>query len=416
MSTGNMQFFRRGIGLKITVLLVMAVLPLIIISVAAPLFIAPQITSNAERAIAETGVSEAEIERIMQEYFTGRILNSFFLIGIFTVVLVVVVGYLLFKPVKGNYGQLSQHISNNLVKGDFGQELPAQCLSQKDELGELAYGLQEMTDNIKNILGSVRAGLHKVTATGESLAASAEEMNASLEEVASSANEFTGNAQDMSRSANDMQETGQDISIKTQDINQAVNEAVQQMQEISDIVGGLKEATVSLGERAQGITTIVDTINGIAEQTNLLALNAAIEAARAGDQGKGFAVVAEEVRKLAEQSAKSTTEISDVIIDIQEQINNSVKNMDDGNIKVQKGTEVVTEMGDVLGQLIASLEGITGQIEKVSAFAQEIGAGSEEVSSSVEEQTATMNEISNAAIDLQQLVIDLDDELKRFKI
>ncbi len=283
-----------------------------------------------------------------------------------------------------------------------------------DEIGQMAKNLNTTVENIRDMIRSVGTSQQKVSDASESLAASSEQMNASLEEVAATTNQFSGNAQKMSSNAQDMRETGNEISEKAVEGTEAVNKAVQEMREISSIVNNLKESTVALGDRAQGINKIVDAIKGIADQTNLLALNAAIEAARAGEQGKGFAVVAEEVRKLAEQSAESTTEITALITDIQEQINESVESMDEGTEKVDTGTDVVVSAGEVLRSIISSLDNIVEQIENLSVSTQEIGTSSEDVSAAVEEQTATMNEISNAANDLQTLVHDLENELNKF--
>jgi methyl-accepting chemotaxis protein len=142
-----------------------------------------------------------------------------------------------------------------------------------------------------------------------------------------------------------------------------------------------------LGQRADDIGKIIEVIDDLAEQTNLLALNAAIEAARAGEHGLGF----DEVRKLAEKSAQSTKEISDLIQSIQREARKAVDNMD-------RSTAIVNE-GLTLGQeLNGALKKISSVVTEVYKFAQEIGAATNEQShgsSQIAKATTRLNEITH---------------------
>lgn len=332
-------------------------------------------------------------------------------IAVVTVIIIMVIT----KPIIRNVKDSTNFIVNLLSKGDFSVNVPDYAVKLKDEYGDLARGLDTMQQSLREMFKKTGGSIYRVSESSESLAASSEEMSASLQEVAASASEFSGNAQQLNNHANEMAEMGGQISEQALAGNDAVKNAVNQMQVISEIVNSLKDVVVTLGTQAQDISKIVDTIKGISDQTNLLALNAAIEAARAGEHGRGFAVVAEEVRKLAEQSSSSASEITDLVNNIYNQIEGVVNKMDEGVEKVNEGSEVVVSAGEVLQAVIDSLQRISNQIEKVSAAAQEIGAGSEEVSAAVEEQTATMGEISSAANELQSMVSDLEEELNKFK-
>ena len=333
---------------------------------------------------------------------------------IIAAITIIVVLYIM-KPIIRNVKDSTGFIVNLLSKGDFSTNVPDYALKLKDEYGDLARGLDSMQHSLREMFKKTGGSVYRVSESSESLAASSEEMSASLQEVAASANEFSGNAQRLSSNANEMSDMGNKISQQAQAGSSAVENALNQMQVISSIVNSLKNVVVTLGSQAQDISKIVDTIKGISDQTNLLALNAAIEAARAGEHARGFAVVAEEVRKLAEKSSSSASEITDLVGNIYNQIQGVVETMDDGAAKVNDGTKVVVSAGEVLQSVIDSLEAILAQIEQVSAAAQEIGAGSEEVSAAVEEQTATMGEISSAANELQGMVSDLEEELSKFK-
>ncbi len=360
--------------------------------------------------IVGTGIYIHDVDAVISSSRNIMMLFTLLLTAVTTALIILIT-----KPIVRIVKDSTSFISEILAEGNFGVAVPDYALQLNDEFGELARGLDKMIDSIKEIFMVIIRNQQKVQDSTETLAASSEQMNASLEEVAASTGIFTDSAQNMASNSGDMKEAGDEISRKAQEGNHAVDNAVQQMRDISEIVNKLKETIVVLGERTQGINKVVDTIRGIAEQTNLLALNAAIEAARAGDQGRGFAVVAEEVRKLAEQSAKSTTEITDMVNDIQNQTNLAVRSMDEGAGKVEAGTGVVLTTGDVLKEIIDNLGNIAIKIDAVTDSAQEIGATSEEVSASLEAQTATMNEVAMSAADLQNLVSDLDQSLKKFK-
>jgi len=166
-----------------------------------------------------------------------------------------------------------------------------------------------------------------------------------------------------------------------------------------------------LGETSKQIGEIIEVIDDIAEQTNLLALNAAIEAARAGEHGKGFAVVADEVRKLAERSARATGEIAKLIKGIQDETLEAVAAMEQGTQEVASGTELTKTIGLSIDEMIESIEEVMMQIANVRSACNAMAAISETVVSSVagiaavtQENTALTEQVAASAESVTQTV------------
>ncbi|CAG8998661.1 MAG: Biofilm dispersion protein BdlA [Candidatus Celerinatantimonas neptuna] len=145
-----------------------------------------------------------------------------------------------------------------------------------------------------------------------------------------------------------------------------INDSVSGIQQIESSIEAASEEVKVLGERSEQISTIVQTIRGIADQTNLLALNAAIEAARAGSAGRGFSVVADEVRQLAERTSHSTSEISLMVSDIQNQSQIAVEQMDGLLPQVDKSVELTQQAGTTMQQINEHAESV---VQAIGQFA-----------------------------------------------
>jgi methyl-accepting chemotaxis protein len=183
------------------------------------------------------------------------------------------------------------------------------------------------------------------------------------------------------------------------------------------------DAVEKLGASSEEISKITTVIDGIAAQSELLALNAAIEAARAGAHGRGFGVVADEVRNLAESTAKATKDIARMVGQIQRETTLVVQAMDDVSGKVQSGNALVERAGASLSAIIANSETVLDRIRQVAAAGEQHAATSAQISETIERiSTVTRNAASGttaivqASENLNELVELTQTHVTRFRL
>ena len=276
---------------------------------------------------------------------------------------------------------------SRISKGDLNVETIQ--VKTKDEIGKLGSSVNEMKGNLRSLISQIDETAQQVAASSDELHVSTEQTNSATEHIAATIEQVAAGAAQEIKSVNEMASllthTSDQLSQVVQHNGQvalysenalektdkgllAIGHAENQMESINQKVDSLALVVKKLGDRSNEIGTITEVITSIADQTNLLALNAAIEAARAGEHGRGFAIVSEEVRKLAEQSAESAQQISQLISHIQDETKIAVESMESVSTEVVQGTDAVNEAGQSFSQIQLTVNDVTMKVEEVSTL------------------------------------------------
>lgn len=276
---------------------------------------------------------------------------------------------------------------HNIAIGD-GDLTKRTGLKREDEIGDLSRYVDQFIERLQSMISKIKHNGITIRDLVSRTGSSADVINGSSEKTAMQADEVAVASEQMSQVSSEIASScikAADSSERASELanlgQQRVQDTVSSMQAITERVTASSESIGSLKQQAGKIGEIVSVIAGISEQTNLLALNAAIEAARAGDQGRGFAVVADEVRTLAQRTADSTKEITDVIRAIQEQTNQCFHLMESCVGEVRDGMTKSADAGK-------SLEEIRHQMSELSLMITQI-------STATEQQTVTIAEVSS---------------------
>ena len=331
-------------------------------------------------------------------------------------------------------------------------------IKNRDEIGLMGNNFNQMLEDLRGIVSNVNDSSVQVAANAQELSASSQQSLASSQMVAHSAeNQLITSAEQstlmetsmlsmeelrtsINQIADDneqmLQVTG-NVKILIDEGSKSIQNVVEQMETIHETFVDTTTMMREMEQHSSSIHNITNIITDIADQTNLLALNAAIEAARAGEHGKGFAVVADEVRKLAEQSKHSATQIESMVQQIQQTSNQATKMIVAGGTKVDEGMEKTTESLHVFQSIESGSVEVVSRVESVSAAIEEIQAMTGTVTDSVkhvqqlaaqtantasdtsaatEEQLASTEEISHNAQALSDLAERLQQEVNHFKL
>jgi len=377
------------------------------------------------------GMAEALHERAVSHFNENIETASRFVlfmggVGLAVVTLFCIFGLLIVRSINRPLRVLLAGVEQ-VASGDFTVDLR---MDSKDEMGSIAAALQRMTESLRGTFRGIRNETRGVAGQARSLLEAArslqengERQQGQVEQVAASATEMSQTIMDVAGNASSANETTSHSLETAQSGRKVVEQVVGSINRLRDGVEAAAASLTELGRSSREIGDIVSVIQDIADQTNLLALNAAIEAARAGEQGRGFAVVADEVRKLAEKTARATDEIAGKIGRMQGNTGDSIRVMEEGQRLADQSVEYARQAGETLGEIVQGSETVSDMVQRIAAATEQQSSAAEEVSRSMEdsaEQVQAMVRLSSgvrgSAEELRQVVGRLEEMVSRFRI
>ena len=397
------------------------------------------------------GVDKSNIDKVGNKILVQTVI----IVGI-TAILSAAAGYIFSKSIVKVIKKIS-NMSNVISSGNLKKQ-SSDSNYKTTEMSQLYNNFERMAENFADFVRNVKQGSDQVSSQANEVKKQSGKIQTISDDIRNAAENIANGATSQAQETQSAAENIEKNTVLLKDmgsslsrlnnamsfINQKKDEGQKELSELlvfaedsKKAAGTMNEVVTGANDAAERISKASEMIQSISDQTNLLALNAAIEAARAGEAGKGFAVVAEEIRKLAEQSAGFTGEISKVIEDLDSRTRYAVYTMqevgkivgaqDEKSAEVQKkfdeiagaiqnGIDKINEVLEIASSVGENNQHVVSVIENLSAIAQENAAATQQTSASVDTQSQLMKNLAELSAKMEDVSKLLRDQTDRFTV
>lgn len=385
-------------------------------------------TPLAQAGLDWAVISEIEIKEAFhaREVLSKSIRNTALLITLVMAGIAVALGWVFSGSITKPILRLNKVVAQ--IEKDSDLRLRTN-INSKDEIGEMSAALDTMLEKFQASLEQVNSATGQLTTASDALKIVTDEttndvakQSDEIHQVTSAINEMNATVHEVARSASQAAQSAHDANNFSEEGKLIVQRSIEAIHAMAKEIERATDVISKLHQESDGIGTVLVVIKDIAEQTNLLALNAAIEAARAGEQGRGFAVVADEVRTLASRTQKSTTEIEEMIVRLQEGAQKAVEAIGRGRDQTKTNVEHASSVGEALTTITNSINTINEMNTMIASAAEQQSATTEhidknivEINKGASEIAERANQASERGDELTQLASSLQHMVSQFK-
>ncbi len=362
----------------------------------------------------------------------STLMTSILIASVIILLISIGFGYFIASSVANPIKVASEHL-RVMATGDFSKQTAANLMKRKDEVGTLVLSMDTMQTSVKDIIKAVKTESANVANSFLASQQNIIRLNTEIEDISATIEQLSAGMQETAASTEEMNATSSEIEIAIESISEKAQDGALSAGEISKRAIALRSAFIAsqqntaavfkgvkdnLGEaleesKAVGqITTLTEAILQITNQTNLLALNAAIEAARAGEAGRGFAVVSDEIRKLAEDSKTTATQIQKITNIVIHSVDNLA--MSSNNLLNYIETDVDKDyetMLDATEKYSQDAQAINDIVSDFSATAEELLASTQSMVVAINEVTSATNEGASGTANIAEKTTSIAEKV-----